>query len=805
MKVQCQCGAKYAIDVTRDMATNPVRFVCPACNLDLSGPINELVRQELGVVAEAPAPSPAPAAAPTRVGPARLSLSRTVAPATHGAPVETRPDPGATSAEAGQPCPKHPGEVAMANCYLCRKPICPSCMKLFGYFCSPGCRGKAEASGIHVPVFAGQNSVVEERRWRRIWRLSAMGAVAAVAFVCLWIWWAWFATVPHAIFSVRFPDMSYAGNSRIVGKNQLVFIHGGLLARYPLGGKTAVWTNEIISRAQVEAEADRRMKGYQAMVNAAISRGADERPHVPALEDLRKEAQEEFETSLHLFVQEQNIWIARDGKLTQYDWDTGKSSREIAVPSNDGEAAVSGDELQFIDENAFGQQVVTHVNLTSGEARTEALGEPRPSAVLAGTKPVTRNSADGKTAAAAGLPTRAGVNPDQPMDPAQVAQDAQSLPYAAKIALPATLSNTRHQNDILNEMNADDAQNAPVNANRVRVTSGISGQRDFVNGPGGSVEWSAKVLEQLGRSRQVMKPRTGQSALANNPSVTNTAAIANEILNDMQRDRGGDAVTDDVSRYAVTVHRADAKDVPDWSGEVVGPPSVLLQKTVTIVAGGAMFIVLDKSNQKLWQASLTQKLGRNSGLDENDPAQTSVGLGPCVEHDHTLYVYDAATVTAFDLATGNVRWRVPTIGTVGLFFDDQGALYVNSTTADLDTLRFERQIDIQKKIVASVLRVDCETGKVFWTVQPGGFVSHVEGKFVICFASHQAPDLDPDALTTLPGMLDSAMDIRRLDIKTGRQLWDYPEKRAPVSVRFHGNFIELVFRKEVEILKFLSF
>jgi hypothetical protein len=54
-------------------------------------------------------------------------------------------------------------------------------------------------------------------------------------------------------------------------------------------------------------------------------------------------------------------------------------------------------------------------------------------------------------------------------------------------------------------------------------------------------------------------------------------------------------------------------------------------------------------------------------------------------------------------------------------------------------------------------------------------------------------------------MLDSAMDIRRLDIKTGRQLWDYPEKRAPVSVRFHGNFIELVFRKEVEILKFLSF
>jgi hypothetical protein len=147
---------------------------------------------------------------------------------------------------------------------------------------------------------------------------------------------------------------------------------------------------------------------------------------------------------------------------------------------------------------------------------------------------------------------------------------------------------------------------------------------------------------------------------------------------------------------------------------------------------------------------------------------------------------------------------VPTIGIVGLFFDDQGSVYVNSTTADLDTLRFARQIDIDKKISASVLRVDCKTGKVYWSVQPGGFVSHVDGKYIFCFASHQAPDLDPDALTTLPGMLDSAMDIRRLDPKTGKQVWDYSDRRAPVSVRFKGNVIELVFHKEVQVLKFLT-
>jgi hypothetical protein len=80
----------------------------------------------------------------------------------------------------------------------------------------------------------------------------------------------------------------------------------------------------------------------------------------------------------------------------------------------------------------------------------------------------------------------------------------------------------------------------------------------------------------------------------------------------------------------------------------------------------------------------------------------------------------------------------------------------------------------------------------------------VEGKFVFCFASHQAPDLDPDSLTTLPGMLNSALAIRRLSPKNGSIVWDYAEQRCPLSVRFNGNVIELVFRKEVEVLKFHS-
>jgi hypothetical protein len=851
MKVQCNCGAKYAIDVTPEMARNPVHFVCPNCNLDLSGPINDLVRQELGVTAAAPvaqllpvgesapaappappahaapahapmrvsykapsapaAPSAPPPPAPPAAAPARLAISKGASTATHGTAVETAPQPGGT-AEDGKPCPKHQGETSVGHCYICRKPICPKCMELFGYVCSPLCRAKAESNGINVPVFAGQRSVIEAQMWHKVWRISAAAGVLVCALIAVWAWWGLYASRLHSVFNVRFPEMSYAGNSRIIAKNQIVFLHGGFLARYKLGSKTPIWTNEIISKEQVEAAVDREMNGYKASLDAAIKHGADSeyRPHIPLREQLVKQMQISMEKSLQLYVHEQNVWIERRGKLTRYDWDTGKPGQEIALPSGRNEANVDGGELQFVDVNGVGQHIVTHLSLVSGEMHTETIGEPKSSAVLASTQ-TTRPAVAGKRGAApkgsqtTGLPNTPGVDMDKPLDPAKVAQDAQKLPYAAKVALPATLSNAKHQNEIFKEIKEDEQQD-PVMADDSEDWGSFSffgRDPSFVRSKYGNVEWHSKLLEAKSRSRKVMKDKPAVSALESNPSVTNTAAIANEILNDMQRDRGGETESDDISRYQVTVHRADAKDVPDWVGEVIGPPSIIEQKTVTIVTGLEMFVVLDKSNKKLWEGKLAYKLGPRMGLDDNDPGQTSPGEGPVVERDDALYVCDQATLNAYDLATGNVRWRVGSIGIVGMFFDGAGSIYVNSTSGDLDTIRYSRQIDIGKKIAAEALRIDCKTGKVYWKVRPGGLISHVEGKYVFCFASHQADDLDPDSLTTMPGMLDSAMAIRRLNPKTGSIVWDYSEQRCPLSVRFNGNIVELVFRKEVEVLKFM--
>ena len=80
-------------------------------------------------------------------------------------------------------------------------------------------------------------------------------------------------------------------------------------------------------------------------------------------------------------------------------------------------------------------------------------------------------------------------------------------------------------------------------------------------------------------------------------------------------------------------------------------------------------------------------------------------------------------LTAFDIATGNARWRLPSIGVVGLFFDDKGMLFVNTTTADPENIKYSRQIDITQKIEAILLKIDPQTGRTLWSVKPGGFIS----------------------------------------------------------------------------------
>src|SRR6059036_1501512 len=180
MKLQCSCGGKYFFDITSEMRTNPVRFVCPACGLDSSEFVDGLIRQELGQ-ASTPAGKVVPIGLATQAASQATSQSmpQPAVPAMRSA-LRVRIDTPAASTTGVQPgavpadnqalprCPKHPGQVAAEKCRICAKPICPKCMELFGYVCSPLCKAKADSHGIQIPVYAGQKSLVEARLWRRV-------------------------------------------------------------------------------------------------------------------------------------------------------------------------------------------------------------------------------------------------------------------------------------------------------------------------------------------------------------------------------------------------------------------------------------------------------------------------------------------------------------------------------------------------------------------------------------------------------------------------------------------------------------
>jgi PQQ-like domain/B-box zinc finger len=771
MKIQCACGAKYSFDATPEMLQNPVRFVCPSCGLDSSDYVNELIRREFsGQAPAAPAASKSP----------RLRISH------------ARPEPSAPVEEAApapmaeERCAKHPREPAASRCVVCGKPMCRQCLKLFGHVCSPLCRAKAEAQNLDVPVFAGQSSVADARRWRRIGIVGGLIAALVVVALGFWTWYAWIGSMPHVAYSLRFDNRAYAGQSQLCGTNQIVFLHGGTLARCDLKSGKEIWSRELVTKQQI-ADAVARENALaptdqfgnripQSRIEEAVSR--------------------ELEGQLLLHVLGQNVWVSKSDKLTHYDWDTGKVLQEIPLAGRTEFLARNG-EFVLLGEGANGQPLITRVNPATGESHVEKIGQPGQTLAAA-----TAPAANGGNQATGGLPLTPDAGGTGPMNPAKVGEQAQNLSLPGRLALPAVVANESEQEQIAAELRADDGQtpsHPQPAAKQLTPIQNAAGQFTLIPSQYGNVEFAVRLLQSHIVTQSAMKAPSQQSALNGNLSASSETAAVNETLNEMQRERGGGTVQEDESLYQVSLRRPGSTGPADWTGQVTGPPALYPLKTVNVLAAGKTLIVFDKANKKLWQVTLTYNV---AGAGRAANGETSpFGESPCVERGKTLYVIDQAVLTAFDLATGNARWRLPSVGIVGLFFDDKGMLYVNTTTANPENIKYSRQIDITQNIEAILLKIDPQTGKTLWSVKPGGFISYLSGNYIYTV---QAFDPGDQAGTPAGILLPAYLKIRRISPSDGRQLWDYEEGRAPLDIQFQKNSIALVFKKEVQVLKYFT-
>lgn len=816
MKVQCSCGTKHEFELTPVMTNNPVKFVCPVCGMDASEFVDGLIRRELGQT-ETPHGVPVPiqlqgtrrATPPAAVlvqdtatvaappPPTRPAVTvRVHAPPPAAAPVlAAETDTGST----GVPCVKHLGQIATEKCFICSKPICPKCMELFGYVCSPLCKAKADSHGIKVPVYEGQRDVVEARQWRKVVWISSGIAAVLVAFLGVWFWYAWFGCVPHPVFSVKFSERKYSGQSTLCGKDnqQIVFLHGGTLARYDMPGKKQIWSVKLIDIKQFEKDAEADIKSMQESWLRARDHGSQEAPHIPDKDKLMKEMERSAEGELTLYVRGEKVWVASPGKLTRYDWDSGKVTKELAVQSRFGGLISRGDELMLVDSPSR-RPIVTHINLQTDECTVDDLNGPEAGVLAAaGTNGAAPRLPRGTETA--GLPIGTpGKDMGKPMDPAKVAEQVSHLSTPAKIALPAVLANSMSQERTLAALQDD---NSPKSDDGFGPSSSFS----LIPTKDGFVQFSVKLVEARMVERSAMKAATGKGALEGNVTAGNSLQVAQDLLNEMQRERGGDKVREDESRYQVTIRKPGTQET--WTGEVVGPPKLFPLETVNVLTANRQVMVFDKSNKLRWQRPLTYNVVR--GLGALDEESATYGQGPCVQHKGTLYVFDEAVLTAFDLATGNPRWRLPSVGVAGLFFDDENNIYVNTTTASPDSIKYSKQINISEKVSNVVLKVDSSNGKILWQAEPGGLVNYVHGKIILVAQSYglTGPSEDEeDSGGPMSGFeTPPHLRIRRLNARNGHEVWEYFQQRAPLDIGFDNNTVRLVFKKEVQVLKFTTF
>ncbi len=341
-----------------------------------------------------------------------------------------------------------------------------------------------------------------------------------------------------------------------------------------------------------------------------------------------------------------------------------------------------------------------------------------------------------------------------------------------------------------------------LDAEKVNQPSIYKSSSEFFPAGQNLVEMRVKLVEPKITTVQTMK-RPGPSKLnSGTSSSTSTRAVAEEIFNELKRNDTGGVRQVDESRYSVTLHRETEKTAPDWSGDINGLPVFFPMKTVDVLTGGKTLFLFDKQNKKTAEAQLTFPIADRftTGYHKAD--------APCVEANGTLYFYDKGVLTAFELPTGAVRWRLTSVGITGIQLDQKGLLYVSTTTAAPEDIQYSEQIKMTDAITPLVMKVDPASGKILWKSEQTCDQVFLTGKYLYVTDSSKKGFAMITAAEDAFGQGSrggGGLRIYRVDPGNGKKLWSFNKVGVPENVDFSENRILLHYSNEIEIMKYISF
>jgi outer membrane protein assembly factor BamB len=317
------------------------------------------------------------------------------------------------------------------------------------------------------------------------------------------------------------------------------------------------------------------------------------------------------------------------------------------------------------------------------------------------------------------------------------------------------------------------------------------------------VELRVKLLEPKVTFVQSIKARGPTHINSSLSASSSTADVAEEVFNDIKRDQTGGVKGIDESRYEATLRRWMGAAPVEWKGEVTGVPMFFSLKTVDLLVAGQVLTVFDKENKKLFDAKLAFPVNGRYNPDRWD--RHSV---PAVEGPGGLYFFDEGVLTAFSLPSGEVRWRLTSVGISKAQFDDHGVLYVDSTSGSPEDIQYSEQIKFDKAAPV-LLKIDPSSGKILWQVAKSGQGCFLSGPFLYTASADQGGIAMANGLAeALNAPRPDApvyFHIYRLDPADGKILWDFYREEAPAEFSFQQNRFLVRFGSEVQVWKFLTF
>ncbi|HTS20063.1 MAG TPA: PQQ-binding-like beta-propeller repeat protein [Verrucomicrobiae bacterium] len=327
-------------------------------------------------------------------------------------------------------------------------------------------------------------------------------------------------------------------------------------------------------------------------------------------------------------------------------------------------------------------------------------------------------------------------------------------------------------------------------------------ERLFVATGSTVADLDVRAIEKKVVTVETMKAVDPNSNKFENLGVTQTKEFAEDVMNELNRTRGGGTKKVDQSRYSVTIQRVFGNDIAPWTGEVVGRPAFFAMKSVDVLVAGTTVTVFSKNNQKLWQSNLSYPIAPQFARSEYgwDDGERTGSTTPCIEKGDRLYFFDRGVLAAFEIQSGAVRWRMPSVGISDVRFDERGMLYVITTSASPESIQYSDQVSLDR-VDPVILKVDPATGKVLWRLDKVGDECYVAGKYLYSTRAHA-----PSALMTLNarGPVVGTFHLVRLNPRNGKPMWDYSREGSPGAVDFYGNSILFQFNDRLEVLRFLA-